>query len=82
MEPVAYANWLTNNDLIIGVIQAAVSDAEQEGLVTDGTAKECYNALKARAQSEGPVKQVALIREALTTYAPVSEPLETTARKI
>ncbi|KAG6877663.1 hypothetical protein C0992_009552 [Termitomyces sp. T32_za158] len=46
-EPVAYANWLANNDLIIGVIRAAVSDAEQEGLVTDGTAKECYNALKA-----------------------------------
>lgn len=45
-EPNAYANWLSNNDLIISVIRAAVSDAEQEGLATDGTAKECYNALK------------------------------------
>ncbi|KAG6901336.1 hypothetical protein C0995_013487, partial [Termitomyces sp. Mi166 len=31
-EPVAHANWLANNDLIIGVICAAISEAEQEGL--------------------------------------------------
>ncbi|KAG6863682.1 hypothetical protein C0993_010652, partial [Termitomyces sp. T159_Od127] len=29
-EPVAHANWLANNDLIVGVICAAVSEAEQE----------------------------------------------------
>lgn len=81
-EPVAHANWLSNNDLIIGVIRAAISDAEQEDLNTDGSAKECYDALKARAHREGPVKQVALIREALLTYVPVSEPLDATARKI
>lgn len=81
-EPIAHSNWLSNNDLIIGVIRAAISDAEQEGLTTDGTAKECYDALKARAQSEGPVKQVALIREALSTYTPISEPIEDTARRI
>lgn len=45
-EPNAYNNWLSNNDLIIGVICAAISDAEQEGLETDGTTKECYDALK------------------------------------
>lgn len=73
---------MSNNNLIIGVIRATVSDAEQEGLATDGTAKECYDALKARAQREGPVKQVALIREALSTYAPISEPIEHTAQKI
>ncbi|KAG6887366.1 hypothetical protein C0992_012605 [Termitomyces sp. T32_za158] len=56
MEPNVYANWLSNNDLIIGVICAAVSEAEQEGLETDGSAKECYDALKARAQREGQIK--------------------------
>lgn len=81
-EPNAYSNWLSNNDLIIGVIRAAVSEAEQEGLETDGTAKECYDALKTRAQCEGPVKQVALIRQALSTYAPIAEPIDATARKI
>lgn len=82
MEPVVHANWLANNGLIIGVICAAISDAEQEGLNTDGTAKECYDSLKAHAQSEGPIRQIALICEALTTYAPTTKPLETTARKI
>ncbi|KNZ77209.1 hypothetical protein J132_06204 [Termitomyces sp. J132] len=78
-EPNAYPNWLSNNDLIIGIIHAAVSEAEQEGLIMDSTAKECYDALKAQAQCEGPVKQVALVCEALSTYAPVSEPIDTTA---
>lgn len=81
-EPNAYANWLSNNDLIIGVIRAAVSESEQEGLETDGSAKECYDALKACAHREGPVKQVALVRQALSTYAPVGEPIDVTARKI
>ncbi|KAG5723846.1 hypothetical protein E4T56_gene9843 [Termitomyces sp. T112] len=53
-----------------------------EGLDTDGMAKECYDTLKARAHHKGPVKQVALVREALSTYAPISEPIETTAHKI
>ncbi|KAG6871908.1 hypothetical protein C0995_014985, partial [Termitomyces sp. Mi166 len=45
-EPVAYANWLSNNNLIIGMIHAAMLDAEQEELQTDGTMKECYDTLK------------------------------------
>lgn len=51
-----YTNWLSNNNLIIGVIRAAISEAEFEGLKTDVMAKEYYNALKARAQHEEPVK--------------------------
>ena len=81
-KPVTHSNWLSNNYLIIGVICAAISDAKQEGLTTDGTAKECYDALKAQAQSKRPIKQVALIHEALSTYAPVSDPIKNTARKI
>ena len=38
--------------------------------------------LKAHAHCEGPIKQVALICKALSTYAPVAEPIDTTARKI
>ncbi|KAG5720961.1 hypothetical protein E4T56_gene412 [Termitomyces sp. T112] len=34
-EPVTLDNWLSNNDLVIGVIR--VSEAEQEGFNTDGT---------------------------------------------
>ena len=81
-EANVYANWLSNNNLIISVIQAAVSDAEQEGLVMDGTAKECYNALKSWAHCKGLLKQVTLIHKALSTYIPVLEPIETTAWKI
>ncbi|KAG5351674.1 hypothetical protein C0989_005369, partial [Termitomyces sp. Mn162] len=47
-----YANWLSNNDLIIGIICTAIS------------------------------KAVALICQALLTYAPLAEPIDTTAHKI
>ncbi|KAG5718771.1 hypothetical protein E4T56_gene2727 [Termitomyces sp. T112] len=81
-EPVVYANWLSNNNLIIGVICATVSDAKQEGLSTDGTANECYDMLKAQANCKGPVKQVTLICKALSTYVPIAKPIENTTRKI
>ncbi|KAG5349577.1 hypothetical protein C0989_002991 [Termitomyces sp. Mn162] len=79
-KSVAYANWLCNNSLIIGVICPAISEAEQKGLRVDGTTKECYNALKSAAQQEGPVKQVSLIQEVLFTYVPVSEALDPVAQ--
>lgn len=81
-EPHAYDNWLCNNGLIIGVIRAAVDRSEHEGLVTSSTAKDCFDNLKKRALNEGPVKQVALLRESLSTYNPITSPLEVTARKI
>ncbi|KNZ81329.1 hypothetical protein J132_02019 [Termitomyces sp. J132] len=81
-EPNAYANWLSNNGLIISIIHAAVSEAEQEGLETYGFAKECYDTLKVHAQCKGPVKQVALIWQALSTYAPIAEPIDITAWRI
>ncbi|KAH0581402.1 hypothetical protein J132_02956 [Termitomyces sp. J132] len=74
-EPVAHANRLANNDLIIGVIQVTISKAKQEGLDCDGNAKQYYDVLKAYAQCEEPVKQVALIHKAFSTYIPISEPI-------
>lgn len=81
-EPNMYANWLSNNNLIIGVIHSAVSKAEQEKLETNETVKECYDSLKAHAQCEGPVKQVVLICQALSTYVQIAEPIDITACRI
>lgn len=81
-EPDVYANWLSNNNLIIGIIHAAISDAEQEGLKTNRTAKQCYDALKARAHHESLIKQVAFICKAFFTYAPFTKPTDMTAWKI
>lgn len=64
------------------LIWATVFEAEQESLETDRMAKECYDTLKMRAHWEGPIKQVALIQEALLIYASIAEPVDATVCKI
>ncbi|KAF5386655.1 hypothetical protein D9615_001950 [Tricholomella constricta] len=81
-EPRAHVNWVRNNRLAITYIRTALADTETTDLVVDKGANECFKDLKARAQREGPVKQVSLLREALATYCSLSEPLPTTAKKI
>lgn len=81
-EPRAYANWGLNDRLAITFIKSALDDAEHRDLVTDNGAAACYADLKARAQREGPIKQVALLQDALSTYCSMTEPLPTTAGRI
>ncbi|GLB40854.1 putative mitochondrial protein [Lyophyllum shimeji] len=73
---------LTVNGLRVGFILLAISKTERDGIPKDKGAKALYDALKKRATGEGPVKQVTLLRQALSTYCSVTEPLPTTAMKI
>ncbi|GLB45783.1 hypothetical protein LshimejAT787_2900110 [Lyophyllum shimeji] len=81
-EPRAHANWIANDSLARGFISLAIEKTERDGIPKDKGAKAFYEALKSRANGEGPVKQVALIREAFSTYCSATEPLPTTAMKI
>lgn len=78
LEPRAHANWGLNDRLAI----SALDDAEHRDLITDQGAAKCFADLKARAQREGPIKQIALLQEALSTYCSTNEPLPVTAGRI
>lgn len=79
VEPRAHVNWGLNDRLAITFIKSALDDGEHRDLVTDKGAKQCFEDLKTRTQWEGPIKQIALLQEALSTYCSLSEPLPTTA---
>ena len=81
-EPVAYRNWLTNDDLARAVIMTALDEAEYEGLDDAKTAASMYAAVKARAEGEGPVRMVSLIQEVLKIQCSPSQPLTETAARI
>ena len=82
LEPCAHANWGLNDRLAITFIKTALDDAEHRDLVMDRGTTYCFTDLKSRAQREGPIKQIALLQEALSTYCSTAEPLPITAGRI
>ncbi|GLB33459.1 hypothetical protein LshimejAT787_0103430 [Lyophyllum shimeji] len=81
-EPNAYRNYVENCDMALAALQTAVADSELEYIDWEKSPKACFDALRTRHQSAGPVRQIALIREALSTYCSHTEPLPTTVRRI
>ncbi|KNZ76963.1 hypothetical protein J132_10911 [Termitomyces sp. J132] len=64
-EPVAYQNWVANDDLTKAVILTALDETEYEGVDNAPSAAKLYALVKARAEGEGPVCMVTLIQEVL-----------------
>jgi hypothetical protein len=81
-EPKAYKNWKDNDRLACALIAGALSDAEQDLLDQTKVAKACWLGLKGHHQNEGPVKQVTLLQNALSTKCTRSEPLTVTVKTI
>ncbi|KAF8223976.1 hypothetical protein L208DRAFT_1314139 [Tricholoma matsutake] len=81
-EPCAHSNFITNSRMAVAALQQAVSESEMEFINYTKGAKACYDTITARCRSAGPVKQISLIHEALSTYCSLSEPLVSTATKI
>ncbi|KAG5726350.1 hypothetical protein E4T56_gene19658 [Termitomyces sp. T112] len=79
IEPHAHMNWKQNDQLAITFIKSALVNDKHRNLVTGKGAVQCFNDLKSHAQREGPIKQIGLLQEALSTYCSTSEPLPTTA---
>ncbi|KAG6880661.1 hypothetical protein C0995_005046, partial [Termitomyces sp. Mi166 len=63
-------------------MKSAMDDIEHRDLITDQGAQHCFDDLKRRAQQEGPIKQISLLQEALSTYCSQTEALPTTASRI
>jgi len=79
-EPCAQSNWQANDTVTTALISSTIDTAEWEYI--DKGAKNCWDTLKARYQSEGPIWQVQLLQEALTTQCDKSTPLPVTVEKI
>lgn len=81
-EPRAHSNFITNSRMAVAALQQAIGESEMEFIDYTKGAKVCYDIITSRCRSAGPVKQISLIREALSTYCSLSEPLVSTATKI
>jgi hypothetical protein len=81
-EPRARAHWLANNSLAAALIISTVEASEQEYLDRKLGAKACWETIRKRHQSEGPIRQVQLLQEALMTRCTHTTPLPVTAEKI
>ena len=78
-EPHACANWMYNDRLTRGFLLQYIDPCEQEFVKDATTAKACWDALKARHEKEGLVRQLQLLTEALNMSFSLDKPLLQTA---
>src|SRR6266478_1318072 len=66
-EPRARANWLENDELALHLILENVDEHEQEYVAKATTSKGCWDLLEERHSKEGPMRQLQIIQEAMST---------------
>ncbi|KIJ25139.1 hypothetical protein M422DRAFT_79215, partial [Sphaerobolus stellatus SS14] len=81
-EPRARANWKANDALAAALIVSTTEVSEWEFIKREDGAAACWTNLKLRHQSEGPIRQVQLLQEALTAKCSKDTPLPVTAESI
>ena len=81
-QPRAHQNWLANDALTTAFIATYVVDREHDFVDLTKTSAENWTILKERHQNEGPVRQVNLLLQALTTRCTKETPLPETAAQI
>ncbi|KAF5380152.1 hypothetical protein D9615_006145 [Tricholomella constricta] len=69
--------------MAIAALQSAINDSLHDLIDYEKGVRRSYDALREHCQSAGPIRQVAIIRQALSTsYCSPSEPLVATANNI
>ncbi|KAJ3821267.1 hypothetical protein EV361DRAFT_793819, partial [Lentinula raphanica] len=81
-EPRARPNWLINDKAVRSFLILKSTRAERPFIESAKTAKEAWDALKARHEQAGPVKQALLIQEALGIRYSRTEPFSATSSKL
>ncbi|KAF5378789.1 hypothetical protein D9615_006919 [Tricholomella constricta] len=81
-EPRAYGNYVTNGALAVAALEHAVHESLLDFIDHSKGAKICFENVKAHCLGAGPIKQVAKIREALSTYCSTDTPTVDTATNI
>ncbi|KAM6491094.1 hypothetical protein JOM56_013333 [Amanita muscaria] len=83
-----HEKWHTAWDEALGVLLASRErlwpnkENEQKLLATQPSAKDCWDKLKSRHENEGPVRQLQLLSQALSTSFTHDTPLPSTAAEI
>jgi len=81
-EPCALTHWQANDTLAADLISSTIEPTEWKYIDCNKGAKACWDTLKVCHQSEGPIWQVQLLQEALSTHCSKTTPLPVTAEKI
>lgn len=81
-QPVAWKNFHTNIRIAHGYLANAVEPTEHEFIPRAIGPKAAWEKLKERHEKEGPIKQVLLLHEALSTSFTDDTPMPTTAANI
>ncbi|KAF5377091.1 hypothetical protein D9615_010560 [Tricholomella constricta] len=81
-EPRAFSNYTENLTMAVAALQSAVDDSLHDLIDYENGVRKSYEALRNHCQSAGPIRQVTIIRQALSTYCSPSEPLVATANTI
>jgi hypothetical protein len=66
-EPRAHANWLKNDELALHLTLENINEHEQEYVADATTSKGCWDLLEERHSKEGPMRQLQIIQEAMST---------------
>ncbi|KAF5381554.1 hypothetical protein D9615_005521 [Tricholomella constricta] len=82
VEPRAFSNYTENLTMAVAALQSTVDDSLHDLIDYEKGVRRSYEALRDHCQSAGPICQVAIIRQALSTYCSPSEPLVATANNI
>ncbi|KAF5386082.1 hypothetical protein D9615_002562 [Tricholomella constricta] len=80
-EPRANRNWAHNDRLTCAFIATGVASSERQFISKEG-AKACWLAIRSRHEGSGPVQQVRLLQEALSTKCSLDKPLTETIDSI
>ena len=81
-EPHTLSNWHANDAMAATLITSTIETAEWEYIDCNKGAVACWSALQNCHQSKGPIRQVQLLQEALTTQCTKSTLLPITADRI
>lgn len=81
-KPCAYCNWNLNDRLACSFLMLGLSKSEHNLASDSISAKELWEYLQARHGGAGPVQQVCLLQEALTTKCSPAEPITKTIDRI
>jgi hypothetical protein len=81
-EPIAQANWHSNDKLAAALLFSTIKKTEWEFLDRKLGAKACWDTLMTRHQHQGPMRQVNFLQEAMATKFSHSTPLPITAEKV
>jgi hypothetical protein len=74
-EPRAHVNWQRNDHLAYNYLLQNVDENEQEYIESQESGKACWATLEARHINEGPIRQLQLLTQALSTKCSHDTPL-------